>query len=179
MTYVIIGTAAVKNPGFLHEACAAFPGHVLVSLDAKDGKIAVDGWSKMTGHEVLDLGKKFQDYGVEAIIYTDIGRDGMMTGVNIDATVALAHELAVPGDRERRPEQPGRHPGAVRASRTKASPPPSPAARSTKARSISPRRRSWRTSCHEQQRLKDDGIGSEPGRQPRFFRAASLPNPRS
>ena len=96
VTYVIIGTAAVKNPGFLHEACAAFPGHVLVSLDAKDGKIAVDGWSKMTGHEVLDLGRKFQDYGVEAIIYTDIGRDGMLTGVNIEATVALAHELAVP-----------------------------------------------------------------------------------
>ena len=96
VSYVVIGTAAVKNPGFLHEACAAFPGHVLVALDAKDGKIAVDGWSKMTGHEVLDLGRKFQDYGVEAIIYTDIGRDGMMTGVNIDATVALAHELAVP-----------------------------------------------------------------------------------
>ena len=96
VSYVIIGTAAVKNPGFLHEACAAFPGHVLVALDAKDGKIAVDGWSKMTGHEVLDLGKKFQDYGVEAIIYTDIGRDGMLTGINIEASVALARELSVP-----------------------------------------------------------------------------------
>jgi len=96
VSYVIIGTAAVKNPGFLHEACAAFPGHILVSLDAKDGKIAVDGWSKMTGHEVLDLGKKFQDYGVEAIIYTDIGRDGMLTGINIEASVALARELSVP-----------------------------------------------------------------------------------
>jgi phosphoribosylformimino-5-aminoimidazole carboxamide ribotide isomerase len=96
ISYVVIGTAAVKNPGFLHEACAAFPGHVLVSLDAKDGKVAVDGWSKMTGHEVLDLGRKFQDYGVEAIIYTDIGRDGMMTGINVKATVALARELAVP-----------------------------------------------------------------------------------
>ena len=96
VSYVIIGTAAVKTPGFLHEACTAFPGHVLVSLDAKDGKVAVDGWSKMTGHEVLDLAKKFQDYGVEAIIYTDIGRDGMLTGVNIEATVTLAKVLSVP-----------------------------------------------------------------------------------
>src|SRR5258706_7727091 len=96
VSYVIIGTAAVKTPGFLHEACTAFPGHVMVSLDAKDGKVAVDGWSKMTGHEVLDLAKKFQDYGVEAIIYTDIGRDGMLTGVNIEASVALARPLSVP-----------------------------------------------------------------------------------
>ncbi len=96
VAYVIIGTAAVKTPGFLHEACTAFPGKVMVALDAKDGKVAVDGWSKMTGHEVVDLAKKFQDYGVEAIIYTDIGRDGMMTGVNIDATVALAKALSVP-----------------------------------------------------------------------------------
>jgi len=96
VSYVIIGTAAVKTPGFLHEACAAFPGRVLVSLDAKDGKVAVDGWSKMTGHEVLDLARKFQDYGVEAIIYTDIGRDGMLTGINVDATVALARALTVP-----------------------------------------------------------------------------------
>jgi phosphoribosylformimino-5-aminoimidazole carboxamide ribotide isomerase len=94
--YVIIGTAAVKTPGFLHEACTAFPGHVMVALDAKDGKVAVDGWSKLTGHEVLDLAKKFQDYGVEAIIYTDIGRDGMLTGINIAATVALAKALTVP-----------------------------------------------------------------------------------
>src|SRR4029434_572442 len=96
VSYVIIGTAAVKNPGFLHEACAAFPGHVLVSLDAKDGKIAVDGWSKMTGHEVLDLGRKFQDYGVEAIIYTDIGRDGMLTGANIQASVRVHRARARP-----------------------------------------------------------------------------------
>jgi phosphoribosylformimino-5-aminoimidazole carboxamide ribotide isomerase len=96
VSYVIVGTAAVKNPGFLHEACAAFPGHVLVALDAKNGKVAVDGWSKMTGHDVLDLAKKFQDYGVEAIIYTDIGRDGMLTGVNIEASVVLARALSVP-----------------------------------------------------------------------------------
>ena len=96
VSYVIIGTAAVKTPGFLHDACTAFAGHVLVALDAKDGKVAVDGWSKMTGHDVIDLAKKFEDYGVEAIIYTDIGRDGMLTGINIDATVALARTLSVP-----------------------------------------------------------------------------------
>jgi phosphoribosylformimino-5-aminoimidazole carboxamide ribotide isomerase len=96
VSYVIIGTAAVKTPGFLHDACTAFGGHVLVALDAKAGKVAVDGWSKMTGHDVVDLAKKFQDYGVEAIIYTDIGRDGMLTGINIEATVALAKVLAVP-----------------------------------------------------------------------------------
>jgi phosphoribosylformimino-5-aminoimidazole carboxamide ribotide isomerase len=94
--YVIIGTAAVKTPGFLHDACTAFTGHVMVALDAKDGKVAVDGWSKMTGHDVVDLAKKFEDYGSEAIIYTDIGRDGMLTGVNIKATVELARQLSVP-----------------------------------------------------------------------------------
>jgi phosphoribosylformimino-5-aminoimidazole carboxamide ribotide isomerase len=96
VSYVIIGTAAVKTPGFLHDACTAFGGHVMVALDAKDGKVAVDGWSKMTGHDVVDLAQKFEDYGVEAIIYTDIGRDGMLSGVNIDATVALARKLSAP-----------------------------------------------------------------------------------
>ena len=96
ISYVIIGTAAVKNPGFLHDACGAFPGHIIVGLDARDGKVAVDGWSKMTGHDVADLAKKFEDYGVEAVVYTDIGRDGMLTGVNIDATVKLARELRIP-----------------------------------------------------------------------------------
>ncbi|HNL42391.1 MAG TPA: 1-(5-phosphoribosyl)-5-[(5-phosphoribosylamino)methylideneamino] imidazole-4-carboxamide isomerase, partial [Ottowia sp.] len=71
--YVIIGTAAVKNPGFLKDACSAFGGHIIVGLDAKDGKVATDGWSKLTGHEVIDLARKFQDWGVESIIYTDIG----------------------------------------------------------------------------------------------------------
>jgi phosphoribosylformimino-5-aminoimidazole carboxamide ribotide isomerase len=94
--YVILGTAAVKTPGFLHDACIAFPGHIMVALDAKDGRVAVDGWSKVTGHDVIDLAQKFQDYGVEAFIYTDIGRDGMLTGVNIPATVELARSLAVP-----------------------------------------------------------------------------------
>ena len=96
ITYVIIGTAAVKNPGFLHDACNAFPGHVIVGLVAKEGKVATDGWSKMTGHDVVDLGRKFEDYGVEAIIYTDIGRDGMLTGVNIEATQKLADALRIP-----------------------------------------------------------------------------------
>lgn len=94
--YVILGTAAVKTPGFLQDACIAFPGHIMVALDARDGRVAVDGWSKVTGHDVIDLAQKFQDYGVEAIIYTDIGRDGMMTGVNIPATVELARSLTVP-----------------------------------------------------------------------------------
>lgn len=94
--YVIIGTAAVKNPGFLHEACYAFPGQIIVGLDAKDGKVAVNGWSKVTGHDVVDLAKKFEEYGVEGVIYTDIGRDGMLSGVNIEATVKLARELTVP-----------------------------------------------------------------------------------
>jgi len=80
--YIIIGTAAVKNPGFLQDACTAFSGHIIVALDAKDGKVAVEGWSKMTGHDVVDLAKKFQDYGVE--------------GVNIDATLKLARQLRVP-----------------------------------------------------------------------------------
>jgi phosphoribosylformimino-5-aminoimidazole carboxamide ribotide isomerase len=96
ISFVIIGTAAVKTPGFLHDACGAFPGHVMVALDARDGKVAVEGWSKMTRHEVTDLAKKFEDYGVEAIIYTDIGRDGMLTGINIEATVRLARELSIP-----------------------------------------------------------------------------------
>ena len=96
LAYVIIGTAAVKNPGFLKDACTAFAGHIIVGLDAKDGKVATDGWSKLTGHEVVDLAKKFEDWGVESIIYTDIGRDGMLSGINIDATVKLAQLLTIP-----------------------------------------------------------------------------------
>ena len=96
ISYIIIGTAAVKNPGFLKDACSAFGGHVIVGLDAKDGKVATDGWSKLTGHEVADLARKFEDYGIEGVIYTDIGRDGMLTGINIEATVRLAQALSVP-----------------------------------------------------------------------------------
>ncbi|AEE68887.1 histidine biosynthesis protein [Bordetella pertussis] len=96
ISYVIIGTAAVKNPGFLQDACGAFPGQIIVGLDARDGKVATDGWSKLTRHDVLDLAKKFEDYGCEAIIYTDIGRDGMLSGVNVDATVRLAQHVRIP-----------------------------------------------------------------------------------
>ncbi len=96
LSYVIIGTAAVKSPGFLKDACSAFGGHIIVGLDARDGKVATDGWSKLTGHEVIDLARKFEDYGVEGVIYTDIGRDGMLTGINIEATVKLAQALSVP-----------------------------------------------------------------------------------
>ncbi len=96
LSYIIIGTAAVKNPGFLHDACSAFPGQIIVGLDARDGKVATDGWSKLSGHEVIDLAKKFEDYGCEAIVYTDIGRDGMMGGINIDATVRLAQSMTIP-----------------------------------------------------------------------------------
>lgn len=96
ISYVIIGTAAVKNPGFLQDACGAFPGNIIVGLDAKDGRVATDGWSKLTKHSVTDLAKKFEDYGCEAIIYTDIGRDGMLTGVNIEATVRLAQHVRIP-----------------------------------------------------------------------------------
>jgi phosphoribosylformimino-5-aminoimidazole carboxamide ribotide isomerase len=96
ISYIIIGTAAVKSPGFLADACSAFPGQIIVGIDAKDGKVATDGWSKLSGHDVIDLAKKFENYGVEAIIYTDIGRDGMMGGVNLEATVKLAQAVSVP-----------------------------------------------------------------------------------
>lgn len=96
VTYIVIGTAAVKNPGFLSDACYAFPGHIIAGLDAKDGKVAVEGWSKLTGHDVVDLAKKYEEYGLEALVYTDIGRDGMMSGVNIDATLRLAQATKTP-----------------------------------------------------------------------------------
>ena len=96
VTYVVIGTAAVKNPGFLSDASYAFPGHIIAGLDAKDGKVAVEGWSKMTGHDVVDLAKKYEEYGIEALVYTDIGRDGMMSGINIEATFKLAQAIKIP-----------------------------------------------------------------------------------
>jgi phosphoribosylformimino-5-aminoimidazole carboxamide ribotide isomerase len=96
VSLVVIGTAAVKNPGFLSDAAYAFPGHIIAGLDAKDGKVAVEGWSKMTGHDVIDLAKKYEGFGIEALIYTDIGRDGMMGGVNIEATLKLAQALKTP-----------------------------------------------------------------------------------
>ncbi len=94
--YVIIGTAAVKNPGFVRDAASIFPGSVIVGIDARDGMVAIDGWSKLTQHTALDLAKKFEDYGVNSIIYTDIARDGMLSGINIDATAELADALNIP-----------------------------------------------------------------------------------
>ncbi len=96
VAYAIIGTQAVNAPHFVSDMCAEFAGHIIVGLDAKDGKVATNGWSKLSGHDVVDLAQHFQNDGVEAIVYTDIGRDGMMTGVNIDATVKLASEINIP-----------------------------------------------------------------------------------
>lgn len=96
LNYIIVGTAAVKNPGFLQDACGAFGGHIIVGLDAKDGKVATDGWSKLSRHNVIELAQRYEDYGVESIVYTDIGRDGMLSGVNIEATVKLAQAVSIP-----------------------------------------------------------------------------------
>ena len=164
LSYIIIGTAAVKNPGFMRDACSAFGGHIIVGLDAKDGKVATDGWSKLTGHEVADLAKKFEDYGVEGIVYTDIGRDGMLTGVNIDATVKLAQVLTIPvfasGGSRRSPTSRSSAP-----SRTSASRASSAAARSTAASSTSPPRRRAPTSSpapDTPERLRDAPCGAAP-----------------
>lgn len=94
--YVIIGTKAVSAPHFVSDLCLEFPGHVIVGLDAKDGKVAIDGWSKLSHHDVIDMARHFQKDGVEAIIYTDIGRDGMMSGVNVESTVKLAQAVSIP-----------------------------------------------------------------------------------
>ena len=94
--FVILGTKAVNAPHFVSDVCAEFPGRIIVGLDAKDGKVAIDGWSKLSGHDVIDLAKKYQNDGVEAIVYTDIGRDGMMTGVNVEATTRLADSISIP-----------------------------------------------------------------------------------
>lgn len=96
VSYVIIGTQAVTVPHFVNDLCLEFPGHVIVGLDAKDGKVAVDGWSKLSKHDVIDMAKHFEQDGVEAIVYTDISRDGMMSGVNIEATVRLAQSIHIP-----------------------------------------------------------------------------------
>ena len=96
LSYVIIGTAAIKNPQFLRDACDAFPNQIIVGLDAKDGMVATDGWAKVTKYHVTEMGQRFADYGVNSIIYTDIGRDGMLSGVNIEATLKLAEAVSVP-----------------------------------------------------------------------------------
>jgi phosphoribosylformimino-5-aminoimidazole carboxamide ribotide isomerase len=94
--FVIIGTKAVSAPHFVREVAAEFPNHIIVGLDAKDGKVAIDGWSKLSHHDVIDLAQKFEDDGVEAIVYTDISRDGMMEGVNVEATARLARAIRIP-----------------------------------------------------------------------------------
>jgi len=96
VSFVILGTNAVNVPHFVGDACSEFPGHIMVGLDARDGKVAIDGWSKLSNHDVIDIAQRFEREGVEAIIYTDISRDGMMTGVNIDATVNLARAINIP-----------------------------------------------------------------------------------
>lgn len=96
VTYVIIGTQAVKEPEFVARACSTFPGHVIVGLDAKDGMVAIDGWATVTDHEVTELSRRFEQDGVTAIVYTDIGRDGMLTGPNVEATTALANAITIP-----------------------------------------------------------------------------------
>lgn len=94
--YAIIGTQAVKQPEFVGEVCRQFPGHIIVGLDANNGKVAINGWAEESEYDVIDLAKKFEDDGVSAIIYTDISRDGMMKGVNIESTVKLAESINIP-----------------------------------------------------------------------------------
>jgi len=94
--YTIIGTRAVSEPHFVNDLCFEFPGHIIIGLDAKDGKVAIDGWSKLSHHDVIDMAQHFEHDGVAAIIYTDISKDGMMQGVNVEATVKLAQSIRVP-----------------------------------------------------------------------------------
>jgi phosphoribosylformimino-5-aminoimidazole carboxamide ribotide isomerase len=87
---------AAKDPDFVHQACAAFPGHIIVGIDARGGRVAVEGWASESELDATDLAKRFADVGVTAVVYTDIDRDGMMQGVNVEATVALASESGLP-----------------------------------------------------------------------------------
>ncbi len=96
VSLVIIGTKAVKDPGFVGSACRAFPGKVIVGLDAKDGRVATDGWAEVSELQATELARQFEADGVSAIVYTDIARDGMMQGVNVDATVAMAEASSIP-----------------------------------------------------------------------------------
>jgi phosphoribosylformimino-5-aminoimidazole carboxamide ribotide isomerase len=94
--YVIIGTKAVTTPHFVSDICLEFPSHIMVGLDVRDGKVAIEGWSKLSRHDAVDLARQFEEDGVEAIIFTDIRRDGMMTGLNLEATVEFARQLRIP-----------------------------------------------------------------------------------
>jgi phosphoribosylformimino-5-aminoimidazole carboxamide ribotide isomerase len=94
--YVILGSKAASAPHFIADVCVEFPGHIIVGIDGRDGKVAIEGWSKLSQHDVVDLAQHFERDGVEAIIFTDIGRDGMLSGVNVDATVELARAVSIP-----------------------------------------------------------------------------------
>lgn len=96
ISYAVIGTAALKRPGFLHDACSNFGGQIIVALDARDGFVATDGWQTTTDVRAVEIARKFEDYGVEAFLYTDIARDGMLTGCNVEATAELARAVSVP-----------------------------------------------------------------------------------
>lgn len=96
VSQVIIGTKAVKEPDFVTQMCKAFPDHIIVGLDAQDGRVAIDGWAEVTDVMAVDLAKRFRDDGVSSIVYTDIARDGMMQGVNVEATVDLAQQGGIP-----------------------------------------------------------------------------------
>ncbi len=96
VTYIIIGTKVVNAPHFVADVCAEFPGHIFIGLDARKGKVATDGWSKLSHHDVVDLAQQFERHGAECIVYTDIERDGMLTGVNVEATVRLARSIKIP-----------------------------------------------------------------------------------
>ena len=96
ISYLIIGTMAVKNPDFVKELCLEFPNKIIVGLDANNGFVATDGWAVQTNINVLDLAKKYEQYGVSSIVYTDIARDGMMQGVNVEATANLADKTSIP-----------------------------------------------------------------------------------
>ncbi len=96
VTYIIIGTKAVNAPHFVADVCAEFPGRIFIGLDARNGKVATDGWSKLSHHDVVDLAQQFERHGAECIVYTDIERDGMLTGVNVEATVRLARSIKIP-----------------------------------------------------------------------------------
>ena len=96
VTRLILGSAAVKNPQLVEEACKKYPGHIAVGIDAKNGDVAIEGWGKGSGVAATELAKKMAAYGVETIIYTDISRDGMLSGVNVEATAALARACGVP-----------------------------------------------------------------------------------
>ena len=139
---VIIGTAAVRDPGFVREAARLYPGRIAVGIDARDGRVAVDGWAKTSDISALELGRRFEDAGVAALIYTDIARDGVLKGLNVEATLALAEAVVDSGHRFGRPRLDRRRQDGCSPPIARGSPARSPAGRSMTAGST-PRRR-WR-----------------------------------